>query len=130
MTNDYSLDDIKKMQNEATRQVREMNERGKPNTPGGESRSQTDAQHEPKKQNAPNQNNLGALLSSFLSPPKTNHNPQQEQKKTFGFDFLKNFDIRSLLKNADQSLILMIILMLSGENTDHLLVMALIYIMI
>jgi len=128
--NDYSLDDIKKMQNEATRQVREMNERGRGNPTGNENRSSSASRTDSKRQNAPNQNNLGALLNNFLSPPKTNHNPQHEPKKTFGFDFLKNFDIRSLLKNADQSLILMIILMLSGENTDHLLVMALIYIMI
>ena len=131
---DYTLSQIKNMQDEATRRVQEMNRR---NRRGGADEKQTDRHHE---QNANHRGGQSAEKKSEKHSQKENK-PFSDIGSLFGFgksgdspiglSFLRNFDIKSLLKNADQSLILVIILLLSGgEETDHLLLMALLYILL
>jgi len=124
---DYTLSQIKSMQDEATRRVQEMNRRNRrgiddTNRQANIHREQN-AEPKNEKQNK-KESKPFSDIGSLFGFGKSGDSP-------IGLNFLRNFDIKSLLKNADQSLILVIIILLSGgEETDHLLLMALLYILL
>lgn len=99
----YSFNQIKKMEQEATRKARETNARAKP-LPQTEDKS--------KEQN--------------------NKVLQKGTNKRGSFSFLNALDIKKLIgENSEQAMLLLLILILSNDNTcDEYLLYALIYIML
>lgn len=116
---DYSLNQIKKMEQEATRRAREYNSRAKPIS---------DIQiKSPENQNQPQ---FTQKSSNSDKPHQKEKEPQQ--KKRGSFSFLNALDIKKLIgENSEQALLLLLILILSNDNTcDEYLIYALIYIML
>lgn len=60
------------------------------------------------------------------SPPPRN----RENKGLLSKDFLKFLDLKNLNLDSDRMLILLMIVLLSGENSDEILLFALAYIML
>ena len=71
----------------------------------------------------------------FEGPPPISvpdNSPPQKEKasQTYGFDFLKMFNIKNIKIDNDVILIIIFILVLSAEESDKLLLFALVYIML
>ena len=120
MAGDYTLDQIKAMQNEATRRVREMNERSR-NIAESKRTNQQNFCTDQK------DNYLKQQISPENEPVS-----QTKKKSPFGLNFLKSLDFKSLIgENSEQTILLLLILLLMNEqNPDELLIFALIYIML
>ena len=104
---DYSLNQIKRMEQEATRRAREYNSRAKPPVEQNKQKSPAEvAKARPKE------------------PPV--------QKKRGSFSFLNALDLKKLIgENSEQAMLLLLILILVNDNTcDEYLIYALIYIML
>ncbi len=104
---DYSFNQIKRMEQEATKRAREASMRAKP----------APKQQERSKEPSHNQH----------------QNKQQTQmQKRSSFSFLNALDIKKLIgENSEQAMLLLLILILSHDNTcDEYLLYALIYIML
>ena len=106
MMDDYSFNQIKRMEQEATRRAREARQRAKP-------------PQEAEKEPDINNKNMSV------------HKPSQQQKRS-SFSFLNALDIKKLIgENSEQAMLLLLILILSHDNTcDEYLLYALIYIML
>lgn len=112
---DYSLNQIKRMEQEATRRAREYNSRAKPRSDF---------------QNKSHENQPQITQNNTNKPPQKEREPQQ--KKRGSFSFLNALDIKKLIgENSEQAMLLLLILILSNDNTcDEYLIYALIYIML
>lgn len=119
---DYTMAQIKSMQEEATRRVREMNERSKRTVQNANQARNT-------KPNPPPQQ-----TPRSESPQKKEHKspPSESAPKKGPLNFLNFFDIKKLIgDNSEQALLLLLILVLISDNTsDEYLIYALIYIML
>lgn len=112
---DYTLAQIRAMQEDAANRVREMNRRSK---------------------NTLSKSN-GAMLSGDekeqrASPPdrqKQNEKPAVNHKNPLSF--LKSLDLRQLISGGEQSMLLLLIMILMTDSEgDDFLIYALIYIML
>ena len=112
---DYSLNQIKRMEQEATKRAREYNSRAKPPT---------------NVQNKSYENQPQITQNNTNKPHQKEREPQQ--KKRGSFSFLNALDIKKLIgENSEQAMLLLLILILSNDNTcDEYLIYALIYIML
>ena len=68
-------------------------------------------------------------------PHETREPPRQKGffsggKLTGGLDLLKMFNLKNMNLDSDSTLILLLLVMLSGEEADHLLLLALVYILL
>lgn len=99
---DFSLNQIKKMEQEATRRAREYNSRAKLKPP----------------------------LEPECNVTKTKNDIQQQKRGSLSF--LNAFDIKKLIgENSEQAMLLLLILILANDNNcDEYLIYALIYIML
>lgn len=85
----------------------------------------------PNGDNAPNGN--GAEFGNAAGGPAVFHEPQKPKKGIGGLlsgDILKLLNVENLELGSDRMLILLMILLLSGENSDNILLFALAYIML
>lgn len=98
----YSYNQIKRMEQEATKRAREASMRAKPNNKSVEE-----------------------------AKPPHNHQKNQINKRS-SFSFLNALDLKKLIgENSEQAMLLLLILILSHDNTcDEYLLYALIYIML
>lgn len=97
---DYSQNDIMRMQRDATKRVLEMQERAKRRVEGN-----------PQK------------------PPDFSPCEGSVMQQSKNRNFLDLINIKSLLKEQDTTLIAAILLMLSAEDTDPYLLLALLYVL-
>ena len=85
----------------------------------------------PNGDNAPNGN--GAEFGNAAGGPAVFHEPQKPKKGIGGLlsgDILKLLNVENLELGSDRMMILLMILLLSGENSDNILLFALAYIML
>lgn len=113
MTEKYSKADIERMQREAERRVRDMHERAKSAT--------GDALHYP----------------SFVKPVHSDEEPKKRlerevaaipPKKAGGI--LSILDFKKLDLDSDRIMLLFLLILMSGEESDELMTLALLYIML
>ncbi len=71
-----------------------------------------------------------AIKQFYKAFPKNEKGESAEPKSNKRFDLFKMFNLESLTEKSDSKIILAIILLLSSENADELLILALIYILI
>lgn len=126
--NDYTLDQIKSMQKEATKRVREMNDRSKRVVDSANSNfksSATDKAHPPKEERKAREEIKETVKS-------VNKKDELSGKKKGTLSFLNALDIKKLIgENSEQALLLLLILILLYDNSsDDYLIYALIYIML
>lgn len=90
-------------------------------------RMQREAEQRVKNSRARNNMRVGKEVSvpEFVRTPKTVSTPNSPSKGLFDLLNIKNFDI-----DSDRSLVLMMLALLSGEQNDELLTLALLYIML
>ena len=115
--NEYSLSQIKNMQEEATRRVREMQQRSKQKVEQTNRRMET-RPHPPAASPSPEKPD-----KDTLSPTK---------KHGGGLHFLKSLDLKQLIgEDSEQTmLLLLILLLLRDDHSDDFLIYALLYIML
>ena len=147
---DYSYQDLMKMQNDAIRRAEDMQRRARQSA--GLERGKQENQHnttakkeEPRRVHMPNDylNNLknyGSNSSKTENEPREKEETQKENKKEYKNEQSNNqpklqntFEdkIKSVFGDlnidSDKALLLSLILLLSEEKADELLIMALIY---
>ena len=148
---DYSYQDLMKMQNDAIRRAEDMQKRAR--LSAGLERAKQDGQHtantkkeEPRRVPMPNDylENLKSYGSTSSNKNDNEQREKEENKKESGKEYKKeqsnnlpnfqnNFEdkIKSLFGDlnldSDKALLLSLILLLSEEKADELLIMALIY---
>ena len=122
---DYSLNQIKRMEQEATRRAREYNSRAKPPTNVQNKSYENQPQITQNNTNKPHQKEREPCGDMGLER-------EPQQKKRGSFSFLNALDIKKLIgENSEQAMLLLLILILSNDNTcDEYLIYALIYIML
>lgn len=110
--------DMSRMQQEAVNRVREMQHRAKKSVESVKENAVKDksAKQEGfiRKDTADNKD-----LPKNQNPPKNN-----------GFDILRMFNFSRLEADSDRTLILLILILLAGDECDELLIFALIYLLI
>ena len=128
--------DFEKMQQDAERRMQEMRQRSQRAMHGGDMPPVPNFVQTAKQ---PNRNNT--------APPQNHHHPSSnEQKKSTppppppprggllgrlkGVDILKIFNFKNLHIDSDVLVIIALIFLLSTEETDELLLLALVYIML
>lgn len=125
---DYTMAQIRAMQEDAARRVREMNRRSK-------STLEHNAQN-----NEHNEKNHKSVINHEMTADEhrnpinqANHNIVKSVANSHKnpLSFLKSINLKQLISGGDQSLLLLIILILmSDEKSDDYLIYALIYIML
>ena len=123
--------DMLKMQREAEQRIREMRKKADmavtgndmPPVPNFVRLEQNKSEHS---KNQP-------VRQQFLQKEKSDK-PKQQLKsvepKSKGFDILRMLNLKALHFDSDITLIIMLVLLLSAEESDELLLLALIYIML
>lgn len=120
---DYTLAQIHAMQEDAANRVREMNRRSK-NTLSKSNSAM--AMHKNDDKQPQNQRNNG---HENKTPAVTQNNQAVTHKSPLSF--LKSLDLRQLISGGEQSmLLLLIMILLTDSEGDDFLIYALIYIML
>ena len=139
--------EIQKMQLDAERRIREMQRRSdtylrgteKPPVPNFSNTNQYRHNEQPTNQsgnnNSPSMNRQAHKNQHIQPPNQPALNPPPQQKSGFlsrfkGADILKIFNFQNLHIDNDVLIIVALIFLLSTEETDELLLMALIYVML
>ena len=123
---DYTYQDIMQMQNDAIRRAEEMQKRARTTAGLEANQSKNEPPQEPKRIPMPS----GYLQQNEShQPQKDAHIPQQEGNVKAPFvERLKN-GLGDVNIDSDKALLLSLIMLLSQEGADELLIMALIYIL-
>lgn len=123
---DYTYQDIMQMQNDAIRRAEEMQKRARTTAGLEANQSKSEPPQEPKRIPMPS----GYLQQNEShQPQKDAHIPQQEGNVKAPFiERLKN-GLGDVNIDSDKALLLSLIMLLSQEGADELLIMALIYIL-
>lgn len=144
---DYSYQDLMKMQNDAIRRAEDMQRRarqsaGLERSNGEKQQNQTAKKEEPRRVPMPNDylenlKNYGSNSSKNESEPREEEEKKKEQKQEHKNNNRPNFQnsfedkmksvFGDLNIDSDKALLLSLILLLSEEKADELLIMALIY---
>ena len=147
---DYSYQDLMKMQNDAIRRAEDMQRRARQSAglergKGENQQNQTAKKEEPRRVHMPNDylNNLknyGSNSSKTENEPREKEETKKENKKEYKNEqsnnqpkFQNSFEDKmksvfgDLNIDSDKALLLSLILLLSEEKADELLIMALIY---
>ncbi len=139
---DYSYQDLMKMQNDAIRRAEDMQKRARQSA-GLEREKQEQQQNitakkeEPRRVPMPNDylenlKNYGSNSSKTESEPREESNKKESKNKN-QINFQNTFEDKiknvfgDLNIDSDKALLLSLILLLSEEKADELLIMALIY---
>ncbi|MBQ7129002.1 MAG: hypothetical protein IJO19_03330 [Clostridia bacterium] len=114
---DYSINQIKRMEQEATMRARRAASMAKPPDKPNEK------PHAPNQQKPPEPDKPPV-------PPPNEHPPKPPKRSSLGF--LNALDLKKLIgENSEQALLLLLILVLANDNaSDEYLLYALIYIML
>ena len=137
---DNNQEDLKKMQQEAIRRVREMQSKAKRNiyssAQPNSNNNPSNLHHSNKTINNLNNNNHIANMQSNEVHNLHNQQPEQNNskkrvrklklKKSFGLENV--FDM--LTKDSEKSIILLLIVILMEEECDNMLILCLIYLLI
>ncbi len=144
---DYSYQDLMKMQNDAIRRAEDMQRRARQSAglergKGENQQNQTAKKEEPRRVPMPNDylenlKNYGSNSSKNESEPReegeNKSQQKQERKSNNQPKFQNSFEDKmksvfgDLNIDSDKALLLSLILLLSEEKADELLIMALIY---
>ena len=144
---DYSYQDLMKMQNDAIRRAEDMQRRARQSAGlergnGENQQNQTAKKEEPRRVPMPNDylenlKNYGSNSSKNESEPREEEEKKKEQKQEHKNNnqpkFQNSFEDKmksvfgDLNIDSDKALLLSLILLLSEEKADELLIMALIY---
>ena len=144
---DYSYQDLMKMQNDAIRRAEDMQRRARQSAGlekemQGNQQNQTTKKEEPRRVPMPNDylenlKNYGSNSSKNDSEQRAEEEkksqPQNEQRSNNQPKFQNSFEDKmksvfgDLNIDSDKALLLSLILLLSEEKADELLIMALIY---
>lgn len=144
---DYSYQDLMKMQNDAIRRAEDMQRRARQSAGlekemQGNQQNQTTKKEEPRRVPMPNDylenlKNYGSNSSKNDSEQRVEEEnksqPQNEQRSNNQPKFQNSFEDKmksvfgDLNIDSDKALLLSLILLLSEEKADELLIMALIY---
>ncbi|HCC35200.1 MAG TPA: hypothetical protein DEQ02_06015 [Ruminococcaceae bacterium] len=140
MASEFDRREIERMQAEAVRRVREMQARANQTQSGGyqttphspPKANPRPQQHSPPSKKPPPRNPLGGLFPSLFGggghPGQGGHSGEGPKKG--GLDILKMFNLKEFNMDSDRTLILMMLVLFSGETSDELLMLALLYIML
>ena len=136
-----SIPDYEKMQRDAERRLREMNRRAERAVQGGDippvpnfsgngrrsGRQNTPPQNRPRPEERPQ--NTDRRPTTEPQPIKS---PEKGGllSKLKGFDLLKMLNFKNIRMDSDVIVIIALIFLLSTEDTDELLLLALVYIML
>ncbi len=143
---DYSYQDLMKMQNDAIRRAEDMQRRARQSAGlererGENQQNQTAKKEEPRRVPMPNDyleklKNYGSNSSKNDNEPRAEENKKeqkQEHQSNYQPKFQNSFEDKmksvfgDLNIDSDKALLLSLILLLSEEKADELLIMALIY---
>ena len=147
---DYSYQDLMKMQNDAIRRAEDMQRRARQSAglergKGENQQNQTTKKEEPRRVPMPNDylenlKNYGSNSSKNDSEPREEEETKKENKREYKNEqnnnqpkFQNSFEDKmksvfgDLNIDSDKALLLSLILLLSEEKADELLIMALIY---
>ena len=144
---DYSYQDLMKMQNDAIRRAEDMQRRARQSAglergKGENQQNQTAKKEEPRRVPMPNDylenlKNYGSNSSKNESEPREKEETKREQKYQHqsnnqpplqnSFEDKMKSVFGDLNIDSDKALLLSLILLLSEEKADELLIMALIY---
>ena len=123
---DYSAQDMLKMQQDAVKRVQNMQQRARqtlqhqppphPNRGEPSGQSRTPAHHQPQSTSKPPPEHSTALAPQ-QNTPKKNHG------------LLDMLNLKSLLKDSDTALILTVLLLIADNESDTMLLLALLYIL-
>lgn len=116
---------LDKMQQEAARRAREMQQRAVPSVDG--------VPPMPNFVRTPYTAHSGAVPPTKEPPPPrppVQKPPQQPPPPTKGLHLLRMLNFGQMKLDKDLLLILMLLLLLASENTDELLLLALVYVML
>lgn len=117
---------IQKMQRDAEQRIREMQRRADRAVSGNDMPAVPFVRAGSKNVQPPKNNTAQASDES-----KEAQSPKSLQKPTNkGLNFLKMLDFKSIKFDKDVMLVIVMILLLSSEETDEMLIFALIYIML
>lgn len=123
-------EDLFTMQQEALRRAREMHARAMPVPPGSGSRNRTSPQEqhrqEPPREQRREQPEHGHEKPQERQAP-AREEPRQEQAPSPP-EHIPNL-LESLFKDKDRTIILALLILLSGEGGDHTLMFALMYLL-
>ncbi len=136
--------DIEKMQRDAENRMREMQQRSQRAIHGGDmppvpnfvqtGRQQNQNQNQSRNNTAPRPNralNANPQEQKMPTPPNPPSPPKGGLLGRFkGLDILKIFNFKNLHIDSDVLIIIALIFLLSTEETDELLLLALVYIML
>lgn len=120
----YSREEMERMQSDAIRRVREMQQRAqnamKTETPG------------PSRGPGGNPAGQGyrSLRPQGFGLQPAGHRAPAEKPVSKGFNLLNMLNLKSLQFGSDTLLVLMVLLILSSEECDELLLLALLYIIL
>ena len=122
---DYSYQDIVKMQNDAIRRAEEMQKRARKTAGFEAEQPKAEPPQEPRHIPMP-----GGYLLQNDAPVSQNDPPQPREENKKG-PFLENLGngLGDINLDSDKALLLSLIMLLSQESADELLIMALIYIL-
>lgn len=115
--------ETERMQREAEQRMREMQRRADRAVHGSNMPPVPNFVRTNMNRNSPTEN-------SQKKPHENNNPTPSKQKSNKGFDILKLLNFKNLKIDNDIIIILMLIFLLSTEDTDELMLLALIYIML
>ncbi len=123
---DYSYQDIMKMQNDAIRRAEEMQKRARKTAGLEAEQSKAEPPQEPRHIPMP-----GGYLQQNDSQPSEGPPPQPHKEENQKSPFPGNLEngLGDINLDSDKALLLSLIMLLSQEGADELLIMALIYIL-
>lgn len=125
---DYTMAQIRAMQEDAARRVREMNRRSKSTL---EHNAQNNEHNEKNRKSVINHEMTADEHRNPTNQANNNIVKSETNSHKNPLSFLKSIDLKQLISGGDQSLLLLIILILmSDEKSDDYLIYALIYIML
>lgn len=124
---DGNRNDIAEMQRDAERRLREMQRRADMAVKGGQPHKRVPVA-------PPNAEDNIRQVSDKIEPSIVPERKAPQHKGIFeklrGFELLKMFNFKNFTLDSDVLLIIVLIFLLSTEDTDELLLMALVYIML
>ena len=117
---DYTYQELMKMQSDAIRRAEDMQSRAR-RTAGF-----NDGEGEEKQQLPPQEPRRVKMPEGYLASEKTNNQNTPQNKSNSIFESIKS-GLSDINIDSDKALLLSLIMLLSEEKADELLIMALIY---
>ncbi len=127
---DGSRNDIAEMQRDAERRLREMQKRADMAVKGGQPHRRVPVAPPNAEDNIAKRQAVSEKGDSTVALDRKEPHSKGILGKLKGFELLKLFNFKNIAIDSDVLLIIVLIFLLSNEDTDELLLMALVYIML